>query len=59
MLLLSNISKRKITVEPLDSLETIATKYNTTPEKLVKLNNLKSTKVFVGMQLFVDESNEE
>ena len=52
---LTGINKRKIIVEPLQSLYDIAVKYNTTVDSLIKINNLKSTSVFVGMQLLIED----
>ena len=57
ILLLENISKSRITVEPLESIESIAEKYGTTVERIMKLTNLKSAKVFVGMQLLIDDKS--
>lgn len=55
VILLKNLGKRRVTVEPLQTLYMIAEANNTTVETLMRLNELKSDKVFVGMQLFVDE----
>lgn len=55
MLLLKNLGKTRITVEPMQTLSMIAEKNNTTVEKLIQINGLKSEKIFVGMQLFVEE----
>lgn len=54
MLWLTDIGRRKIVVKPLQSLYDIASIYNVSVDKLIKLNNLKSTKIFVGMQLKID-----
>lgn len=54
MLLLENTNKRQIVVGPLETLESIAVENNTTVEKIMKINNLKSSKIFVGMHLFLD-----
>ncbi len=55
MILLKNLGKKRVTVEPLQTLEMIADTHNTTVSKLMKLNDLKSERVFVGMQLLVED----
>ena len=42
-------------VKPLETLSTIAEKYNTSVEELVKLNNLKSTRLFIGQHLTIKQ----
>ena len=53
MLLISGIDRKKIIVKPLQTLFDIAKEYNMTVEDLISMNNLKSDKVFVGMQLII------
>ncbi len=55
MLWLSGVGKHKVIVKPLQTLQDIATEHNTTTEKLIQINNLKSSRVFVGMQLYIDK----
>ena len=38
-------------VKPMENLQTIASNYETTVDKLVKINGLKSTRIFVGQRL--------
>jgi len=61
VLYICGLGKVRTVVAPLENLESIAQKYGTTVEKIKQDNNLKSDKVFVGMQLTVStgESNEK
>lgn len=45
-------------VGPNDSLNSIALKFNITPNKLVQLNKLFSRSVYPGQKLFVPDSNQ-
>uniref|UniRef100_A0A671U5G9 Nuclear receptor coactivator 7 n=1 Tax=Sparus aurata TaxID=8175 RepID=A0A671U5G9_SPAAU len=47
-----------ITVGPKDSLNSIALKFNITPNKLVQLNKLFSRSVYPGQKLFVPDMNQ-
>lgn len=47
-------TKNMHVVKPMESLNSIAVKYNTTTDKLIKINNLKSTRLFVGQMIEVD-----
>ncbi len=55
VLLLECVGKKRITVEPLQTLAMIACAHKTTVENLMRLNNLVTERVFVGMQLLVEE----
>lgn len=55
VLLLESVGKKRITVEPLQTLAMIASEHNTTVVDLMRLNNLATERVFVGMQLLVEE----
>lgn len=44
-------------VKPLETLDTIAQKYNTDIEHLVKCNNLISKRLFIGQTLIIDSQN--
>lgn len=55
MILIKNLGKRRITVAPLQNLAMIAEENNTTVDKIMRLNDLKSEKIFVGMQLFIED----
>ncbi|CAJ1078047.1 nuclear receptor coactivator 7 [Xyrichtys novacula] len=48
----------EFTVGPDDSLNSIALKFNITPNKLVQLNKLFSRSVYTGQKLFVPDSNQ-
>ncbi len=54
MLWLTDIGRRKIVVQPMQTLYDIASIYDVPVDRLIKINNLKSTKIFVGMQLKID-----
>ena len=41
-------------VKPMQTLDLIAKEYGTTAENLVKINNLKSARLFVGQMLRLD-----
>ncbi len=43
-------------VKPMENLDAIASRYNTTTEKLVELNNLNSKRLFVGQVIIIDDS---
>lgn len=43
-------------VKPMDSLEKIATKYSTSVDELIKLNNLNSTRLFVGQVIIISQN---
>ena len=45
-------------VKPMENLGSIASKYNTTIEKLVELNNLNSKRLFVGQTIIIDNYNQ-
>ena len=45
--------KRHI-VKPMENLDIIASRNNTTAEKLVELNNLTSNRLFVGQTIIID-----
>lgn len=55
MLCLCNVGKKRITVQPLQTLAMIANEHNVRVEAIMKQNNLKSERVFVGMQLLIEE----
>ncbi len=57
VLLINGIGRKRVVVGPMQTLEDVARHYNTTKEEIVKLNNLKSDRVFVGMQLYIKEKN--
>lgn len=40
-------------VKPMETLLSIAQKHGTTAERLIELNNLKSTRVFIGQTLII------
>lgn len=42
-------------VKPLETLHTIAQKYGTTIEELIKLNNLNSKRLFIGQSLKINQ----
>ncbi len=42
-------------VTPTENLASIAQKYNTSIETLIKINNLNSTRLFIGQQLIINE----
>ena len=44
-------TKKIHVVKPIETLNSIAMKYNTTTDKLIKINNLKSTRLFVGQMI--------
>ncbi len=54
MLYLTGIGKKKIIVAPLQTLEMIANEHNISVQRIMELNELKSPRVFVGMQLLID-----
>ena len=41
-------------VKPMETLNSIAEKYETTADILIKINNLKSTRLFVGQMIEVE-----
>jgi len=47
-------SNKLYIVKPMDTLSDIAKKYNTTIENLIDLNNLSSTRLFIGQSLMID-----
>lgn len=55
VLLLQNICKKTVVVQPMETLSSIAARYNTTVQKIIELNDLKSEYVFVGMQLLIED----
>ena len=46
--------KKTHVVKPMETLNLIANRYSTTTEQLVKINNLKSTRLFVGQIIQVE-----
>ena len=42
-------------VKPLETLNTIAQKYGTTIEELIKVNNLNSKRLFIGQSLKINQ----
>ncbi|MBQ7977011.1 MAG: LysM peptidoglycan-binding domain-containing protein [Clostridia bacterium] len=58
VLYLAGLGKTRITVAPLQSLEDIAEQYHISTEEIMKMNNLRSRKVFVGMQLVIDKKED-
>lgn len=55
MILLKDFGKKRVIVEPLQTLSMIAERNNMTVDRLKQLNGLKSEKIFVGMQLFIED----
>ena len=47
-------SNRCHIVKPMENLSTIAKKYNTSIEQLIKINNLKSSRLFIGQNLIIE-----
>lgn len=58
MLYLKDIGKTRVTVAPLQTLEDVAKDNNVSVEAIMKTNNLRSRKVFVGMQLLIDKKGD-
>ncbi|MBQ7798655.1 MAG: LysM peptidoglycan-binding domain-containing protein [Clostridia bacterium] len=52
-----NKSRIQHIVKPMETLNSIATKYNIDEEILVKLNKLNSKRLFVGQTLIIDGNN--
>jgi len=48
-------SNKLYIVKPMDTLGNIAKKYNTTIENLIDLNNLNSTRLFIGQSLILEK----
>ena len=46
--------KKTHIVKPMETLNSIANRYNTTSDKLVKINNLQSTRLFIGQMLQIE-----
>ncbi len=57
MILLTNLGKTRVIVQPMQTLDDIAKQNNTTVESIKMLNNLKSDRLFVGMQLLIEDKN--
>ena len=47
-------TKNMHVVKPMETLNLIANRYNTTSDKLVKINNLQSTRLFIGQMLQIE-----
>ena len=45
------VIRDKYIVKPLDTLKDVALKFKTTPEKIIKNNNLSSDRLFIGQML--------
>ena len=58
LLYIEGMDRLKIVVKPMQTLATIAKENHTTIESIMKLNDLKSDKVFVGMQLYVERGDD-
>ena len=54
VLYLAGLGKRRVIVGPLETLYDIASKNNTTVDHVMRINNLSTEKVFVGMQILLD-----
>ncbi len=55
MLAIPSVSRRVVTVEPLDTLYSIAEREGVSVKKIKEINNLKSEKLFLGMRLVLEE----
>ncbi len=51
---LTGLGRHRVFVGPLETLYDIANKNHTTVEHIMRINNLSTDKVFVGMQLLLD-----
>lgn len=58
VLYLKGIGNHRVTVAPLQTLEEIAEENRVTVEDIMKTNNLRSRKVFVGMQLLINKKGD-
>jgi len=56
---IEGVDRKRVVVEPMQTLADIARDNDTTVEEIISLNKLNSEKVFVGMQLFVKGKNNE
>ena len=52
-IIFKNSEYKKYTVRPLDNLNMIAKNFGVSTDYLIKINNLKTNKVFIGQQLIV------
>ena len=50
-----NTFGRSYTVEPLDNLEKISNDFNISKEEIIRINKLKTEKLFVGQRLIIDK----
>ncbi|MBQ3502289.1 MAG: LysM peptidoglycan-binding domain-containing protein [Clostridia bacterium] len=48
-------TKQMHVVKPMENLTNIAQQYNLTVEDLIELNNLKSTRLFIGQNLIIKQ----
>ncbi len=52
-----NLIGKVYTVRPLDTIERVSRVCGVTVAEIIKLNHLKSTKLFVGQRLFINSSD--
>lgn len=54
MVIIVRNNKKTHIVKPMQSLKSIALQHQTTVDNLIKINNLKSTRLFVGQMLMLE-----
>lgn len=52
-IIFKNSNHKSYVVKPLDTLQNIAKKFGVTKERLMEVNSLKSSRVFIGQKLIV------
>lgn len=52
-IIFKNSNHKSYVVKPLDTLQNIAKKFGVTEERLMEVNSLKSSRVFIGQKLIV------